>query len=197
VSWLKTWSEARYRAVIGEDVNVVSTEIYPTSARTSAAAGEAVTPRRRWLPSRRLVARLSQFAVGSVVSTIVSQATLTGLYWWFHTTATEAAAAAFVAGAIPAFLINWHWTWARRGRPALLSELLPYLLITFGGGLAATALTTLADKVINPLLASRGERSLVLDCAYLGSYGLLVLVKFALLDRLMARRRPVPAEAVA
>jgi putative flippase GtrA len=117
------------------------------------------------------------------------------MYLWLHTNATEAAVAAFIAGAVPAFLINWHWTWARRGRPAMLRELLPYLLITFSGGLAATGLTTLADKIINPLLASRGERSLVLDCAYLGSYGLLVLVKFALLDRLMARRQPAAAEA--
>ncbi len=178
---------------------MVSTDIYRSSARMTTAADEAASPRRRrWLPSRRLIARLSQFAVGSVVSTVVSQATLTGLYYWAHTSATEAAAVAFVAGAIPAFLINWHWTWARSGRPAVLSELLPYLMITFGGGLAATGLTTLADKVINPLLTSRGERSLVLDCAYLGSYGLLVLVKFALLDRLMARRRSsVPVEAAA
>ncbi|HEX3780468.1 MAG TPA: GtrA family protein [Pseudonocardiaceae bacterium] len=119
------------------------------------------------------------------------------MYLWLHTNATEAAVAAFIAGAIPAFLINWHWTWSRRGRPAMFSELLPYLMITFGGGIAATGLTTLADKVINPLLTSRGERSLVLDCAYLGSYGLLVLVKFALLDRLMARRRTPSAEAAA
>ena len=177
---------------------MVSTDIYPSSARTSDAAGEATSPRRRrWLPSRRLIARLSQFAVGSIVSTIVSQATLNGMYLWGHTTAFEASATAFVAGAIPAFLINWHWTWARRGRPAMLTELLPYLLITLGGGVAATTLTTLADKIINPLLTSRGERSIVLTCAYLGSYGVFVLVKFALLDRLMARRRPAAVEAAA
>jgi putative flippase GtrA len=183
--------------VIGEDDSVVSTETYPTSARGTDRhelvdndAAAATTPRhRRWLPSRRLIARLGQFAVGSVVSTVVSQATLTGLYYWGHTTALEASAAAFVAGAIPAFIINWRWTWSRTGRPALLTELVPYLMITLTGGLAATGLTTLADKLINPLIEGRGGRSLVLDCAYLGSYGVFVLVKFTLLDRLMTRKR--------
>lgn len=187
---------------------MVSTETYLTSAQQTARTGEPVgaddaTPvvapaprRRRWLPSRRLIARLGQFAVGSVVSTIVSQATLTGLYWWGHTTALEASAAAFVAGAIPAFLINWHWTWSRSGKPNLLTELVPYFAITLTGGLAATGLTTLADKIINPLIEGRGGRSLVLDCAYLGSYGIFVLVKFTLLDRLMTRkRRSAPAAA--
>jgi putative flippase GtrA len=183
VSWVKTWSWVRTGQVIGEDDSVVSTETSQNSAR------------RRWLPSRRLFARLGQFAVGSVVSTAVSQATLTGLYYWGHTTALEASAAAFVAGAIPAFLINWHWTWSRTGRPALLTELLPYLMITLTGGIAATGLTTLADKLINPLIEGRGERSLVLDCAYLGSYGAFVLLKFTLLDRLMTRKRRQAATA--
>jgi putative flippase GtrA len=193
VSWLKTWSRARYQPVIGEDDGVVSTETYLTSADETAQAPR----RRRWLPSRRLIARLGQFAVGSVVSTIVSQATLTGFYYWGHATALESSAAAFVAGAIPAFLINWHWTWSRKGRPAMLTELVPYFLITLTGGLAATGLTTLADKLINPLIEGRGGRSLVLDCAYLGSYGVFVLLKFTLLDRLMTRkqRRTVAAAA--
>lgn len=183
---------------------MVSTETYPNSAHESARTGEPAGPddaapaaprRRRWLPSRRLIARLGQFAVGSVVSTIVSQATLTGFYYWGHATALESSAAAFIAGAIPAFLINWHWTWSRNGKPSLLTELLPYFLITFTGGLAATGLTTLADKLINPLIEGRGGRSLVLDCAYLGSYGVFVLVKFTLLDRLMTRKRRSAAAA--
>jgi putative flippase GtrA len=193
--------------VIGEDDGVVSTESYLTSAQRTARTPEPVgtddttsvvapeSRRRRWLPSRRLIARLGQFAVGSVVSTIVSQATLTGLYWWGHTTALEASAAAFVAGAIPAFLINWHWTWSRSGKPSVLTELVPYFMITLTGGLAATGLTTLADKLINPLIDGRGGRSLVLDCAYLASYGVFVLVKFTLLDRLMTRKRRTAAAA--
>jgi putative flippase GtrA len=190
--------------------DVVSTETYPNSARKTArtseptGSGDATQAlpveeghrRRRWLPSRRLIARLGQFAIGSIVSTIVSQATLTGFYYWGHATALESSAAAFVAGAIPAFLINWRWTWSRSGKPSFLTELLPYFAITLTGGLAATGLTTLADKLINPLIEGRGGRSLVLDCAYLGSYGVFVLVKFTLLDRLMTRkRRSAPAAA--
>jgi putative flippase GtrA len=127
--------------------------------------------------------------VGSVASTVLSQLTLTGLFWLGGVNATTASILAFVAGAIPNFVLNWRWAWGRSGRPAVLAELAPYLAIIIGGGLAATALTTLTDHVLGPLIAERGARTIVLDIAYLSSYGLLFVIKFALMDRVF-RKKP-------
>jgi len=129
--------------------------------------------------------------VGSVAATLLSQLTLTGLFWLGGVNATTASLMAFVAGAIPNFVLNWKWTWGRSGRPALLRELVPYLAIIIGGGLAATALTTLTDHVLAPLVTDRGARTLVLDAAYLSSYAVLFVLKFALMDRVFCTaRRP-------
>lgn len=133
--------------------------------------------------------RFSRFTVGSAVSTTVSQLVLTGTYGWLGAGAAVASSLAFLAGAIPAFLINWHWTWGRRGRPDVIRELVPYLVITIGGGFAATSLTALADRFIDPLISGRAWQTVVLDGVYLASYGLLFVIKFALLNRTLAPGR--------
>jgi putative flippase GtrA len=166
-----------------------STPVAPARARTR-------TGWSRWLPNKALGLRFSRFTAGSLVSTLLSQGTLTALYGWLHTSATTAGLVAFVVGAIPNFAINWKWTWGRAGRPALIKELLPYLAIIIGSGLAATALTSLTDHVLAPLVTDHGWRTLTLNAAYLASYALLFVVKFALLDKVFGKGRkknPEPA----
>lgn len=161
---------------------MVATETYSRTAGTPVRAGWS-----RWLPGRLLRIRFSRYAAGSVLSTVLSQATLTGLFWLGGVNATTASLLAFVVGAVPNFVLNWKWAWGRSGRPAVLRELVPYLAIIIGGGLAATALTTLADHVLAPMLSNRGAQTIVLDLAYLSSYGLLFVVKFALMDRVFRK----------
>jgi putative flippase GtrA len=138
--------------------------------------------------------RFSRFTAGSVLSTLLSQVALTGLFWWGGVNVTTASLVAFVVGAIPNFLINWKWTWGRSGRPALVRELLPYFAVIIGGGLAATGLTTLTDHVLAPLVTDRGYRTITLDLAYLASYALLFVVKFALLDKVFGSRKKAADE---
>lgn len=145
------------------------------------------------MPGRRLRVRFSKYAVGSVGATVLSQLTLTGLFGLGGVNATVASLTAFVVGAIPNFVLNWTWTWGRSGRPALVRELLPYLAIVIGGGLVATGLTTLTDHVLAPLLAERAARTVVLDLAYLSSYAVLFVLKFALMDRVF--RKPAAKSA--
>jgi putative flippase GtrA len=171
---------------------VVATETYSRTGSTAPGARKR-TGWSRWLPGRRLRVRFSRFAAGSVAATLLSQLTLTGLFWLGGVNATTASLVAFVAGAIPNFIVNWKWTWGRSGRPALLRELLPYTAIIVGGGLAATALTTLTDHVLAPLVTDRGARTITLDIAYLSSYAILFVLKFALLDRVFRNRRTATA----
>jgi putative flippase GtrA len=143
------------------------------------------------LPGRTLSVRFSKFTVGSIVATLLSQVTLTGLYGWGHANATVASLLAIVVGAIPAFVINWKWTWSRDGRPSLVRVVLPYVLIIATGGLAATGLTTLTDHIVAPLVtSSHAWRTVILDVVYVGSYAALYVVKFALLNKVFARKQP-------
>jgi putative flippase GtrA len=175
---------------------VVVTEGY------SSTAGGTTPARRRagWrrvLPSRTAGVRFSKFTLSSIVSTALSQLALTGLYGLGHANATVATVVAFVVGAIPNFLINWKWTWGRNGRPALVRELVPYLTIIVIGGLAATGLTTLSDHELAPLITNHAWRTVTLDVTYLASYAVLFVVKFALLNKVVARKPAATAEPAA
>jgi putative flippase GtrA len=176
-------------------VTLTDTRVAAARAQAAPTAGHSRWP--GWLPNRLLSIRFSIFTAGSVCSTLLSQLVLTAVYWGGGEGAAYASVLAFAAGAIPNFLINWHVTWGRRGRPALLGELAPYLAIVIGGGLAATALTTLADHLLTPLLAGRGDRTIALDLVYLSSYALFFVVKFALLNKVMTRRKPAESTACA
>lgn len=165
---------------------VVVTDTFSTATGEPARARQSTW--RRLLPTRTIGIRFSKFTAGSVFSTLLSQLTLTGLFWLGHSTALVASLVAFVVGAVPNFLINWKWTWARNGRPAVLRELLPYLLIIVAGGFAATGITTLTDHVLAPLVTNRGWRTVTLDAAYLFSYAALFVIKFALLNKVFGRK---------
>jgi putative flippase GtrA len=190
VSWLKTWcGPSRALSGIDHDGFVTLTDTTAASARPAPEPGERRSRWPSWLPSRLTSVRFSIFTVGSVCSTLISQLVLTLVYWAGGHGAALASVLAFIAGAIPNFLINWRFTWGRRGRPQLAGELLPYLAIIIGGGLAATALTTAADHLLTPLLAARGDRTILLDAVYLASYALFFVVKFALLNKVFSRGR--------
>jgi putative flippase GtrA len=140
--------------------------------------------------------RFGKFVGASAVSTAISQLTLMGVYGLGGLDATLAGVCAFAAGAVPNFLINRRWAWRRSGTPPLVREVLPYLAVIVAGGLLSTGLITLADHLLQPVLANRGFRTLALDGVYVASYGLLFVVKFLILDRLVFRGEPpreVPA----
>jgi putative flippase GtrA len=167
---------------------VVVSETYSSTPGPAGGARKR-TGLARWLPNRALGLRFSRFTAGSIFSTLLSQVALTGLYGWGHANATVASLVAFVVGAIPNFVINWKWTWGRNGKPALVRELLPYIGIIVGTGLLATGLTTLTDHELAPLITNHAWRTVTLDVAYLASYAVLFLLKFALLDRVFGRRK--------
>jgi putative flippase GtrA len=167
---------------------VVVSETFSSTPGPSASARQR-TGWARWLPNRTLGLRFSRFTAGSIFSTLLSQVALTGLYGWGHANATVASLVAFVVGAVPNFVINWKWTWGRDGKPALVRELLPYVGIIVGTGLLATGLTTLTDHLLAPLITDHAWRTVTLDLAYLASYAVLFVLKFALLDRVFGRRK--------
>lgn len=138
-------------------------------------------------PSRlgQLVRKFSRFLTGSAVATGCSQATFLLLFGVVGTSAAVAAATGFVAGAVPNFVLQRYWTWKRSGRVGVRGELIPYVAVVTFNGLAATGLTALTDRLIMSTIDDHATRTVLLALAFGASYGLLLVVKFALLDRLV------------
>lgn len=144
---------------------------------TASQAPEPQTPRPR------LLVRLLRATTSSLLATLLSQVALIGLLWW-GTSPALASTTAFVAGAIPNYLLSRSWAWGRRGKPTA-RELVPYFAVIGATGLASIGLTTVAGWLTEPLGISGFLRILVLDAAFLTSYSLVFFMKFLLLDRLV------------
>jgi putative flippase GtrA len=151
----------------------------------------------RWLGaitrSDRLVVRFVRYTGSSAISTLASQLTLTGLYWLGGMSATAAGVLAFVAGAVPNYLLNRYWTWRRTGRPPVRGELLPYAAVVIGNGLVAVALTSAMGTLVEPMVHARSVQALLLAVTYQSSYVVMFVVKFTMLDRLVFRRGAAPS----
>ncbi|MFB9688014.1 GtrA family protein [Amycolatopsis plumensis] len=147
----------------------------------------AVRPRTAEKTRHRGWARLARAATTSVAATVLSQVVLLAVL------ATGGAAAlastlAWAAGAMLNFLVTRRWVWGRTGRPRVRRELLPYLAVVGLGGLASIGLTTLAGSLLTPLELPHFWWVVLVDGAYVASYALVFLVKFALLDRVVFGR---------
>ena len=80
---------------------------------------------RLWRKRIRLWGR---YTGASVVAGIISEVVFVVTYW-FAAAPLVASLLAFVAGAVPNYLMNRYWAWQRRGRPDRTREILPYAVI--------------------------------------------------------------------
>jgi putative flippase GtrA len=153
------------------------------------------------LTESRLARLFTRFAAGTVVSTACSQLTFVLLFGVLDASVAVSGAVAFLAGALPNFLIHRFWTWRRSGPVGMRRELLPYLAVISFSGLVAIGITTGVDRLIGGAIHDHAVRTAVVTVVYGLSYLPVFVLKFALLDRLVfgagdrraqASRRQVP-----
>jgi len=126
-------------------------------------------PRRgRWL----LWAR---YSASSVVATVVSQLAF-ALCYWFGSAAIVATLVAWLAGAVPNYVMNRRWAWGRGG------QLLPYAIIVIGTAATAALVTTVTSHLVQGI-DSHAWKTLLVTGSYFGTYGVLFILKFLLFDR--------------
>jgi putative flippase GtrA len=153
------------------------------------------------LTESRLARLFTRFAAGTLVSTACSQLTFVLLFGVLDASVAVSGAVAFLAGAVPNFLIHRFWTWRRSGPVGMRRELLPYLAVISFSGLVAIGITTGVDRLIGGAIHDHAVRTAVVTVVYGLSYLPVFVLKFALLDRLVfgagdrraqASRRQVP-----
>jgi putative flippase GtrA len=131
---------------------------------------------------------LSRFAAASVIATGISQLIFL-LSYSLGATPVLATALAWLAGAIPNFVLNRR-TWGGGGRAALRGEILRYGAISVGTALLAALATDNAETLAHTLFPdTRTAQVAVVWGAYVGTYAVMFLVKFMLIDRLVFTAR--------
>lgn len=125
-----------------------------------------------------------RYTGGSVVAAAVSEVAFLTAYG-LGAVPIVASVLAFVSGAVPNYLLNRYWAWQRRGRADRTRETLPYVAIIVVTALVAIGMTTLADIWVREHIESHSWRTLLVGAAYIGTYGVMFVLKFVLFDRLI------------
>ena len=131
----------------------------------------------------------ARYSASSVVATVVSQLAF-ALCYWFGTAALVATLVAWLAGAVPNYVLNRRWTWGRSGQK------LPYTMIVIGSAVTAAVVTSVTDHLVQPV-DSHALKTLLVTGSYFGTYAVLFIVKFVLFDRLVFAKSPPAASDVA
>ncbi|MGH3787328.1 MAG: GtrA family protein [Pseudonocardiaceae bacterium] len=151
----------------------------------------------RQLARSRLARLFTRFAAGTIVSTACGQLAFVLLFGVLDASAAVSGAVAFVAGAVPNFLIHRFWTWRRGGPVGLRRELAPYLAVITLSGLVAIGITAAVDQLVSSAIDDHAVRTAVLAAVYNLSYLPLFVLKFALLDRYVFGRAAITTEQAA
>jgi len=131
---------------------------------------------------RKRIQLWGRYTGASVIAGVISEAVFVVTYW-FGAVPLVASLLAFVAGAVPNYLMNRYWAWQRRGRPDRMREILPYALIVVVTALTAILVTTAADRWVRDHVTAHPVQVILVSAAFLATYGTMFILKFVLFDR--------------
>jgi putative flippase GtrA len=104
----------------------------------------------------------------------------------------EANFAAVAITVVPVYVLNRYWVWGKRDKNNFLTEILPFWGMTLLGLIISTICVAYAD--------SHFESPLAVNVANAFGFGLVWVLKFAVLDRLMFgnenRHFPIPEDVL-
>ena len=129
--------------------------------------------------SSRLGIRMGRYALGSVVAVVSSEVAFVACYGTGRLGTTASSAVAFVAGAIPNYLLNRFWAWGRGGRRVRVGrEVVLYVVVSLLSFGASALATGWANGVAPDLTTSHAQATALVAGAYLATYGVLFVAKF-------------------
>ncbi|HWE58945.1 MAG TPA: GtrA family protein [Solirubrobacteraceae bacterium] len=137
----------------------------------------------RRLQGSRLIVKVTRYAIGSVVALLTSVIVF-ALLLDAGVGTTADSIVAFVAGALPNWILNRRWAWERTGDMDVAREVVGYALISLIALVASSAGTGWADaSVRHHLNQHHAQRVMLVTLAYVVVQGLLFVVKFVAYDR--------------
>ncbi len=123
----------------------------------------------------------------SVATTALSVSILVTLVFGFGVAAGTANLVGVACGIPPSYFGNRRFVWKRRGRHDMAREVVPFWLLSIGGLVVSTWLVANVGALAAHWPAA--ARGIALPAASVAVFGVLWLVQFALLDRVIFRDR--------
>jgi putative flippase GtrA len=135
----------------------------------------------------KLLHKLARYATVSAISTSISMTILGVLVATSATTAGWANVIATAVGTVPSFELNRRWVWGKAGSRSLASEIGPFCSLSFAAlGLSTVAVSTSAGWAATSGLGPTA-RTIAAEAASVATFGMLWILQFVLLDRILFR----------
>ncbi len=137
------------------------------------------------LTKSAFAAKVTKYAIGSAVALLTSVVVFALAYVALggkHTTICSIIA--FLAGAVPNWILNRRWAWKLEGRVAFLREIVAYIAIS-GVVLVASSLSTGAMQswVKAHVAPGTGLRVILVTGAYVFVQAVMFVVKFVIYEK--------------
>jgi len=128
--------------------------------------------------------KVTKYAIGSAIALLTSIIVFALMYVALSGHTTLDSIVAFVAGAIPNWILNRRWAWKIKGEVAFLREIVAYIAIS-GVVLVASSLGTGAMQswVKDHVTAGHGLRVILVTGAYVFVQAVLFVVKFVIYEK--------------
>jgi putative flippase GtrA len=132
--------------------------------------------------------KLIRYTLVSAISAITALVVLTIVYgvlrWWTEVYSTLFAN---VVAGVPSYLLNRQWVWGKSGRSHLWREIIPFWVLAIVGIVFALVMAGLAHNFADRHHLHHLARTLLVDGANIGSFGVLWLLKFVIFNRMFAQ----------
>ena len=137
----------------------------------------------RRLARSRFAVKVTRYAIGSAVALLTSVVVF-ALLLGAGVGTTADSILAFMAGALPNWILNRRWAWERTGEMDVAREVVGYTLISVVALAASSAGTGWVDGIARQQLAHQHAlRVMLVTLAYVAVQGLLFVAKFVAYDR--------------
>lgn len=127
--------------------------------------------------------RVGRHVFASGVATGVTELCFVFLYGRVAAGPQLAGVLAFLAGALPKFVLARWWVWRRSGVPGLADEVLPYIVVAATTGLGAGVLTGVAEATVIEYADHRALEVWLVSAAFLVAMSVMFAVRFIVFDR--------------
>jgi putative flippase GtrA len=137
----------------------------------------------RRLKGSRVIVKVTRYAIGSVAALLTSVVVF-ALLLDAGVGTTADSILAFIAGALPNWVLNRRWAWERSGKMDIAREVIGYTVISLIALAASSAGTGWVDRILpRQLDHQHALRVLLVTLAYVAVQGLLFVAKFIAYDR--------------
>lgn len=141
----------------------------------------AKSPIGRRITQSPLRARMTRYTLGSMVAAATSAIVFAALYVMGLGT-TTCTVVAFIAGAIPNWILNRRWAWRVEGRVAFGREIFAYVVVSAATLLITAEATAWTQRHVQSIPAHHGIRVLLVTASYLAVFAILFVARFTVYE---------------